>query len=97
MDKTINEVQITPIKSKDGLVAFASLIFSDLFISSIGIHTKLNDEGYRLTYPTKQVGDRQINIFHPINKQTSKKIENAIIAKYKEVINKQCLIQSQQH
>jgi len=95
MNKTINEVQIIPIKAQDGLVAFASLVFDDLFIGSIGIHTRLDGNGYRLTYPTKQVGNKQLNIYHPINTQTSKTIENAIIAKYKEVMKKQCMTQSQ--
>lgn len=87
--KKINEIQIIPIKPRDGLVGFASVVFDgQLYLSSIGIHKKLNSDGYRLTYPTKRVGDRDINIYHPINRQTSKIIEKAILIKAKEIFEK---------
>lgn len=82
----LTEIDIYPIKHQSGLLAFASCVFdSSLFLCSIGIHSKIGG-GFRLTYPTKQVADRNINIFHPINKETSSAIEEAIINKYKEVM-----------
>ena len=82
----ITEVQIIPIKPKDGLVAIASVIADNcLFLGSLGVYTRLNSSGYRLTYPTKKVGGRDINIYHPINKETSKAIEEAVILKVKEI------------
>lgn len=82
----ISEVDIYPIKHQLGLLAFASRVIDDaLFLSSIGVHSKIGG-GFRLTYPTKQVADRNINIFHPINKETSLAIEEAIIEKYKKVM-----------
>jgi len=84
----ITEVQIIPIKPKDGLIAFASVVIdNNLYLGSIGIHTKLNGSGYRLTYPTKKVGNKNINIYHPINKMASKIIERAIIEKVKQIFN----------
>ncbi|MFA6376980.1 MAG: septation protein SpoVG family protein [Candidatus Paceibacterota bacterium] len=84
----ITEIQIRPIKPKDGLVAFASVLFDDcLFLGSIGIHTKLDGFGYRLTYPTKKIGDRDMNIYHPTSKETSTAIEKEIIAKAEEILN----------
>ena len=84
----ITEVQIIPIKPKDGLIAFASVVVdNNLYLGSIGIHTKLDGSGYRLTYPTKKVGNRNINIYHPINKKASKIIERAIIEKVKQIFN----------
>lgn len=84
----INEIQITPVKPNNGLVAFASCIVDDsLYLGSIAIFTRL-EGGYRLTYPTKSVGDKQINIFHPINQETGKILEEKIVAKYKEVMKK---------
>lgn len=78
----ITEIQIIPIKTSNGLIAFGSILFNDcLFLGSIGIHKKLDGSGYRITYPTKKIGDKDINIFHPINKETSKFIENEIIKK----------------
>ncbi len=89
MKKSICEVEIIPIKPQNGLIAFASVVFEDsLYLGSIGVHKRLNSDGYRLTYPTKRVGERDINIYHPINRQTSKEIEKAIINKAKEVFEK---------
>jgi len=83
----ITEIQITPIKPRDGLVAFASVVIdNNIHLGSIGIHTKLDGSGYRITYPTKKVGEKNLNIFFPINKEMSKKIEEAIISKAKEIL-----------
>ncbi|NCT54580.1 hypothetical protein GW758_01315 [Candidatus Falkowbacteria bacterium] len=78
----ITEVQIIPIKANNGLIAFGSVLFDDcLFLGSIGIHKKLDGSGYRITYPTKKIGEKDINIFHPINKEVSKLIEDEITKK----------------
>jgi len=78
----ITEVQIIPIKANNGLIAFGNVLLDDsLFLGSIGIHKKLDGNGYRITYPTKKIGEKNINIFHPINKKTSKLIEDEIIRK----------------
>ena len=80
----ITEVQIEFITPRDGLIAFASLVINDcLKLSSIAIHKKLNAEGYRVTYPSKG----KFNIFHPINKEASDSIEEAIFSKLKTVTN----------
>ncbi len=74
---TITEIQIVPIKPKDGLIGFISFVLNEcLYLGSIGIHTRLDGKGLRLTYPTKGA----INIFHPINKDMSKAIEEAVFA-----------------
>ena len=84
----ITEIQITPIKPKDGLVAFASLVVDDsLYLGFIGVYTRLDGLGYRLTYPTKKIGDNSINIYHPINKEAGKAIEEAVFKKLKEIFN----------
>jgi DNA-binding cell septation regulator SpoVG len=83
----ITEVQIVPVKAKEGLVAFASIVFNDgFFLGSIGVHSKLDGTGFRLTYPTKKVGNRNINIYHPINKVVSQAIEDAVFGKLKDVM-----------
>ena len=84
----ITEIQIIPIKANNGLVAFGSVIFDDcLYLGSIGIHKRLDGAGYRITYPTKKISDKNINIYHPINKETSKLIEEAIISKVEKLLN----------
>ncbi|MCD6225463.1 septation protein SpoVG family protein [bacterium] len=85
---TISEIQIVPIKPKDGLVAFASFVLdNNLYLGSIGIMTRPNG-GYRLTYPTKKVGSKNINIFHPINKKFAQRIEQAVVKRVEEVMKK---------
>jgi len=84
----ITEIQITPIKPKDGLVGFASIVLENSFyLGSIGIYTRLDGSGFRLTYPTKKIGENSINIFHPINKKTSKAIEEAVFKKLNNILN----------
>ncbi|GEM_PF-402959 len=78
----VTEVQITPVKANNGLVAIASVIFDDaLFLGSIGVYTRLDGTGYRLTYPTKNQGGKSFNVYHPINSETSKTIECAVLEK----------------
>jgi len=86
MNFNVNEVQIVPIKPTDGLVGFASFVLNDwLYLGSIGIFTR-PEGGYRLTYPTKKAGIKNINLFYPINRNIAKEIEEVIIEKYEEVM-----------
>ena len=85
MEHKITEVQIIPIKPNNGLVAFASFTFADCFyFGSIGIYTR-PEGGYRLTYPTKKIGERSINLYHPINRKIATQIEEVVITKYQKV------------
>lgn len=84
----ISEVQIKPTKPKDGLIGFASLVIDNsLYLSSIGIFTRLNGQGYRITYPTKKVGNLDMQIFHPISKELGKEIEMEVIKKAEDIFN----------
>lgn len=84
----INEVQIIPVKPRNGLIAFASVLYNNsLFLGSIAIHSKLDGSGFRLTYPTKKVFGKDMNLFHPINRELSREIEHAIFTKLKNVMN----------
>lgn len=86
----ITEVQITPIKSQNGLVAMASVVFDNaLFLGSIGVHTKRNEVGYRITYPTKNKGDKNFNIYHPINKEVSEEIALAVLRQASTILDYQ--------
>lgn len=81
----ITEVNIVPVKPQDGLIAFASVVVDDrLYLSSIAIYTRL-DGSYRLLYPTKKLGERILNIFHPISREASRQIEVAIFKRCKEI------------
>ena len=82
----ITEINIIPIKPKDGLVAFASIVLDNwLYLGSIGVYSRLDGTGYRITYPTKKVGNKDLNIYHPISRDLGKAIEDAITDKAQEV------------
>lgn len=82
----ITEIQIIPIKPKDGIVAFASFVLNQaLYLGSVAIMTRLTG-GYRLVYPTKKLGAKGINIFHPINRNFAQVIEQAVLAKFEDVM-----------
>lgn len=81
----ISEVNITPVKPKNGLIGIASLVVDgNVYLNSIAIFTKL-DGSYRLLYPTKIVGNRSLGLFYPINRKTSKAIEEAVFKKCSEL------------
>jgi len=90
-DLKISEVQIIPIKPKDGLVAFASCVINDyLYLGNIAIYTSPSrPEGYRLVYPSKILPNgKEVNCAHPINKKAGELISSKIIGKYKEILSK---------
>ncbi len=83
----ISEINVIPIKPHDGLVAFASCVIDNkLYVGSIGIMTR-PDGNFRLLYPTKKIGDKNINLFHPIKKEFGKQIELEILQKFEDVMN----------
>lgn len=87
-EASISEIQIVPIKPKDGLVAFASFVLDGkYYVGSVAIFTRLGKSGYRLVYPSRKVGEKNINIFYPINQFIGKFIEDAITEKVNELFN----------
>lgn len=83
----ITEVEISPIKPKNGLIAMATcLVDGKIFIGSIGLNTKMNGE-YRLTYPNRKFGEGAIDIYHPISKECGDAIKKAIVDKYERLLN----------
>ncbi len=83
----ISEVQISIVKPNNGLIAFASIVIDgSIYLSSIAIHQKLNGSSYRLTYPTKKMGNQNIGLFYPISKNSTRIIEEAIFKKLKDVM-----------
>ncbi|MBP7075035.1 MAG: septation protein SpoVG family protein [Rhabdochlamydiaceae bacterium] len=82
----IADIRIIPVRPINGLVAFASCTLGGtLYISSIAIHRKLDDSGYRLTYPTKKSGNKDFTLFHPLEPKLSKALEEAIFAEYRRL------------
>lgn len=84
----ITEIEIIPVKPHEGLIGFASFILDEKFyVSSVAIFTKLDGSGYRLVYPSKKVGEKNINIFHPINSEVGKAIEEAVTEKVNKLFS----------
>jgi stage V sporulation protein G len=88
-DLKISEIEVIPVKPSAGLIGFASFVLDDkYYISSVAIYTRLDGSGgYRLVYPTKKVGDKNINIFHPINQEVGGIIEKEVIKKISEIFD----------
>jgi len=86
--KIINEIQIIPVKPINGLIGFASFVlFEAIYCSSVGIMTRPSG-GFRLLYPTKKVGDKNISVYYPISKEVGLLIEEKVIEKLQDVMNK---------
>ena len=87
----ISEIQIIPVKPKEGLVAFASCVINNaIYIGNIAIYTSPSTQsGFRLVYPVKILPNgKEIHCVHPINKEAGELISKAIIGKYKEILLK---------
>jgi DNA-binding cell septation regulator SpoVG len=85
----VTEVDIALVKPQEGLIAFASVVLDDqVYLGSIGVHRKLDGSGYRLTYPTRRLGERLVDVFHPIRRPIGVAIERAIVAKLKDVLSR---------
>lgn len=86
MKPKISEIEIEPVKPRDGLVAFANFVLDDyLYCGSVGIMTR-PDGSHRLCFPTRKVGANQISVFHPISRVAGEAISRAVLRKYEEVV-----------
>ncbi|GAJ15465.1 unnamed protein product, partial [marine sediment metagenome] len=73
----ISEIQIIPIKPREGLVAFASCIINDvLYLGSVGLYTSPSKPGsFRLVYPSKTLPNgKEVSCFHPITREVGELI-----------------------
>jgi stage V sporulation protein G len=87
----ISEIEVIPIKPKNGLVAFASCVINNSFyVGNIAIHTSYNcPDGYRLVYPSKILPNgKEVNCVHPINRDAGEVISRAIISRFQEIIQR---------
>lgn len=77
---TITEINILPVKPKDGFFAYASFVLNDqYYVGSVQVFTRLDKPGtIRLFYPQRKVGDTYMNIFHPVTREVSQAIEEAV-------------------
>ncbi|MBI5072141.1 septation protein SpoVG family protein [Candidatus Falkowbacteria bacterium] len=86
-DVRISEIQIVPVKPNDGLIGFASFVLDQkYYVGSVAIYTRLDGSGYRLVYPAKKVGEKNINVFYPITPVAGRIIEEEVSRKVNEII-----------
>lgn len=84
----ITEIQFVPIKPKNGLLGFVSFVIDEkLWLGSVAVFTKIDGSGYRLSYPSKKIGEKNINLFYPITKEVGKTIEEAVTKKVNEIFS----------
>ena len=77
----VTKIELIPIKAQQGMVAFAEVVLNDCFyLSSIGVHRRLDGSGYRITFPGKKVGERQVSFFHPLTPELSNQLAKAIVS-----------------
>ena len=86
----VSEIQIVPVKPKNGLVAFASCVIDGQFyVGDIAIYTRPHGEDYRLVYPCKNLPNgKRINCFHPINREAAHKVNEAILTVFRGLSEK---------
>lgn len=81
----VSEIELTPVKFKDGLTAFASCVINNQFyLGNLAIYSSPSSpDGFRLVYPSRTLNNgKQLNIVHPINKETGLLIQKRIIEQY---------------
>ena len=86
----LSEIQIIPIKPRNGLVAFASFILNESFyVGDVAIYSRLGQEGFRLVYPVRTLPNgAKVNVFHPIRKDVAHEIERQVSEAYEELLAK---------
>jgi len=89
-DMKISEINIIPIKPREGVLAFCSFILNDSFyIGNVAIYKHLNREGFRLSYPSRTLPNAlSVSCFHPINQTVGREIESAVSETYEGIIEK---------
>ena len=83
----ITDVRVRPVEKADGkMKAVASITINGEFVVH-DIKVIEGDKGYFVAMPSKKDGNGDYkDIAHPINTATRKTIQNAVLAKYNEVV-----------
>ena len=88
----ISNISLVPIRPTQGLLGFASCTISiadwHFAISDLSIRSR-PDGGLRILYPQKTlVNGAKVNPFIPLDKETGQAIEEPILNKFAELMNK---------
>jgi stage V sporulation protein G len=86
----ITEVRVFPVQ-EEKLKAFVSIIFDDCFVVS-DIKIIQGNNGMFISMPSKKRKNGTFrDIAHPLNNETRRKIEDQVLAKYREILDKEGL------
>lgn len=86
----LSEIDVTPIKPRNGLSAFCSFVINNsFFVGDVAIYSRLDGSGYRLVYPVKVLQNgAKINCFYPINQKSALAIEEQVFRVFLNLIEK---------
>ena len=82
----ITEVKVFPVKDKDKLKAYASIVFDDCFVIR-DLRVISGTTGLFVAMPSRKRKDGTFrDTAHPLNMETRDKIEKSILESYKQKI-----------
>lgn len=89
-DVNLSEIEFVPVSPHNGLVGFVSFVIDQkYYVGSIAVYTRLSRSGFRLVYPSKKVGEININIFRPIDVGVGRTIEEMVSAKVSAIFERE--------
>lgn len=78
----ITEVKVYPVQDSGRLKAYATMVFDDCFIIR-DLKIIEGDSGLFVSMPSRRRKDGFRDIVHPLNSDTRKMVEDAIVAEFK--------------
>ena len=85
----VTDVRIRVIDRDSKMKAIASVTFDDCFVVH-DIKVIEGEKGYFIAMPSKRTPDEQFrDVAHPINPQMREELEDAILARFREALQKQ--------
>lgn len=86
---TISEINIVPVKARDGLIGFVSFVLNDNFyVGNVAIFQRRDGTGIRLVYPNRTVGGKQVHCLYPIKREVGEYITKAIQTKFDSLFSR---------
>ena len=78
----ITEVKVYPVQDSGRLKAYATMVFDDCFIIR-DLKIIEGDNGLFVSMPSRRRKDGFRDIVHPLNSDTRKEVEDAIVLEFK--------------
>lgn len=80
----ITEVKVYPVDDSGRLKAYATMVFDDCFIIR-DLKIIEGDNGVFVSMPSRRRKDGFRDIVHPLNSDTRKMVEDAVVEEYKKI------------